>query len=58
MTRSASTVFPRSAGGAQHLPYPDADFDGAFLIGVLGEIPSPAAALGELRRVLKPAVGW
>jgi len=35
-------------------PYPDGSFDAAYLIGVLGEIPDPAAALGELRRVLRP----
>lgn len=42
-------------GDAQQLPYPDRIFDGAYMIGVLGEIPDAAAALGELRRVLKPS---
>lgn len=42
-------------GDAQMLPYPDHTFDAAYLIGVLGEIPDGAAALAELRRVLKPA---
>jgi SAM-dependent methyltransferase len=41
-------------GDAHRLSYPDATFDGAYLIGVLGEIPDPDAALRELRRVLKP----
>jgi SAM-dependent methyltransferase len=41
-------------GNAQALPYPDASFDAAYLITVLGEIPHPAEALRELRRVLKP----
>jgi SAM-dependent methyltransferase len=41
-------------GDAQRLPYPGGRFDAAYLIGVLGEIPDPAAALRELRRVLKP----
>jgi SAM-dependent methyltransferase len=41
-------------GDAQALPYPDHTFDAAYLIGVLGEIPDEAAALLELRRVLKP----
>jgi ubiquinone/menaquinone biosynthesis C-methylase UbiE len=31
---------------------PDATFDGAYLVTVLGEIPSPTAALRELRRVV------
>lgn len=39
-------------GGA--LPYPDRSFDAAYLVSVLGEIPDTAAALRELRRVLKP----
>ncbi len=38
---------------ATSLPYPDETFDGAYLIGVLGEIPDRDAALGELRRVLR-----
>ena len=41
-------------GDARSLPYPDAAFDAAYLVGVLGEIPDEAAALRELRRVLKP----
>jgi ubiquinone/menaquinone biosynthesis C-methylase UbiE len=41
-------------GDAQRLAYPDATFDAAYLISVLGEIPDPPAALRELRRVLKP----
>lgn len=41
-------------GNGAALPYPDDCFDAAYLITVLGEIPDPQAALGELRRVLKP----
>jgi SAM-dependent methyltransferase len=41
-------------GDAQHLAYDDGIFDAAFLVGVLGEIPDPSAALRELRRVLRP----
>jgi SAM-dependent methyltransferase len=48
-----TNVVPRR-GDAQHLPYPDATFDAAYLISVLGEIPDAPAALSELRRVLKP----
>jgi ubiquinone/menaquinone biosynthesis C-methylase UbiE len=39
---------------ARALPYPDATFDGAVMIAVLGEVPDQEAALGELRRVLRP----
>jgi ubiquinone/menaquinone biosynthesis C-methylase UbiE len=39
---------------AQALPYPDASFDGAYLVATLGEIPDPNQALRELARVLKP----
>jgi ubiquinone/menaquinone biosynthesis C-methylase UbiE len=49
-----ANVLPRLGDGA-HLPYPDDRFDAAYLITVLGELPDPQAALGELRRVLKPA---
>jgi SAM-dependent methyltransferase len=41
-------------GSADALPYPDGTVDGAYLVGVLGEIPEGPAALRELRRVLKP----
>jgi ubiquinone/menaquinone biosynthesis C-methylase UbiE len=34
---------------------PVATFDAAYLVTALAEIPDPAAALGELRRVLMPA---
>jgi SAM-dependent methyltransferase len=38
---------------ARRLPFDDATFDGAYLIGVLGEIPDGDSALRELHRVLK-----
>jgi ubiquinone/menaquinone biosynthesis C-methylase UbiE len=41
-------------GDAQAMPFEDAIFDGAYLATVLGEIPDRNAALGELRRVVKP----
>ena len=41
-------------GDARRLPYPDASFDAAFLVAVLGEIPDQQAALAQLARVLKP----
>jgi len=43
-----------TSGEAEHLPYPDATFDGAYLVTVLGEIPDPVQALRELARVVKP----
>jgi SAM-dependent methyltransferase len=52
--RAGMTNVVTTQGDAQRLPYPDRTFDAAYLVGVLGEIPDPAAALSELRRVLKP----
>lgn len=43
-----------AVGDAQQLAYADASVDAVYLIGVLGEIPDPARALREFRRVLKP----
>ncbi|HEU4392507.1 MAG TPA: methyltransferase domain-containing protein [Solirubrobacterales bacterium] len=42
-------------GDATALPYEDASVDAVVLTAVLGEIPDTAAALREVRRVLKPA---
>ena len=47
--------YPFSAGDAARLPYPPRTFDGAYLIGTLGEIPDRDGALRELAPVLKPA---
>jgi SAM-dependent methyltransferase len=54
--RAAQIGFPielRQAG-AEALPYDDASFDTALVTWVLCTIPDPAAALSEVRRVLKP----
>jgi SAM-dependent methyltransferase len=51
--RGLGNIVPRQ-GDAQRLPYPDASFDAAYLVSVLGEIPDAALALRELRRVLEP----
>jgi ubiquinone/menaquinone biosynthesis C-methylase UbiE len=51
--RSVSNISPHLAG-ADALPFPDAYFDAAYLVTVLGEIPEPQTALKELGRVLKP----
>jgi ubiquinone/menaquinone biosynthesis C-methylase UbiE len=42
------------AADATRLPLADRSVDVAYLAAVLGEIPDRAAALAELRRVLKP----
>jgi ubiquinone/menaquinone biosynthesis C-methylase UbiE len=52
--RGLATITP-TQGDARQLPYEDATFDAAYLVTVLGEIPDQAAALAELRRVLKPS---
>jgi ubiquinone/menaquinone biosynthesis C-methylase UbiE len=39
---------------AREMPYAGDSFDAAYLVTVLGEIPDQAAALRELRRVVKP----
>jgi len=41
-------------GNGECLPFADSSFDLAFLVAVLGEIPSKDAALQELSRVLRP----
>ena len=41
-------------GDAAALPAKDGAFDVAVVMGVLCSVPDPGAALGELRRVLKP----
>ncbi len=54
-TRAAGiTNIATHRSDAAHLPYDDGTFDGAYLIGVLGEIPDGDGALRELSRVLKP----
>ncbi len=37
-----------------HMPFPDASFDLAVALGVIPWLHSPASALGELARVLRP----
>jgi ubiquinone/menaquinone biosynthesis C-methylase UbiE len=51
--RGLTNLFP-TQGDATDLPYEDASIDAAILTAVLGEIPDRAAALREIRRVLKP----
>jgi ubiquinone/menaquinone biosynthesis C-methylase UbiE len=51
--RGLDNVVP-TQGDATALPYGDGSIDAVVLTAVLGEIPDPAAALREIRRVLKP----
>jgi len=51
--RSIGNITPYRAD-ARELPFADGQFDAAYLVTVLGEIPDAPAALRELRRVLKP----
>jgi len=51
--RGLENVLP-TQGDATALPYEDASVDAVILVAVLGEIPDRAAALSEIRRVLKP----
>ena len=41
-------------GDAEHLPFGDASFDTAVCALSLCTIPNPVAAVGEMRRVLRP----
>jgi ubiquinone/menaquinone biosynthesis C-methylase UbiE len=51
--RGLTNLVP-TRGDATKLPYDDASIDAVILTAVLGEIPDRAAALNEIRRVLKP----
>jgi ubiquinone/menaquinone biosynthesis C-methylase UbiE len=39
---------------AEHLPFADASFDGAFMVASLHHLQDPLRALEEMRRVLRP----
>jgi precorrin-6B methylase 2 len=54
--RGLTNIVPRQ-GDAQRLPYPDAVFDAAYLISVLGEIPDVPAALRELKPGARLLIG-
>jgi ubiquinone/menaquinone biosynthesis C-methylase UbiE len=51
--RGVTNIRP-ALGDAQSLPYADESFDAVVLVTVLGEIPDPDRALGEIARVLRP----
>ena len=42
-------------GDACAIPFADESFDAAFLITVIGEVPDPEGAMGEIYRILKPS---
>jgi ubiquinone/menaquinone biosynthesis C-methylase UbiE len=51
--RSISNISSHRADACA-LPFGDGEFDAAYLVTVLGEVPDRLAALTELRRVLRP----
>jgi SAM-dependent methyltransferase len=51
---AAGLALPLVRGDALQLPFADAAFDGAAGHSLLYLLPSPAAALAELRRVVRP----
>jgi SAM-dependent methyltransferase len=55
-TRARDAPFPIElvGGDAAALPAEDGAFDAAVVMGLLCSVPDPAAALRELRRVLRP----
>jgi SAM-dependent methyltransferase len=54
--RAEAAPFPIElvGGDAAELPAADESFGAAVVMGLLCSVPDPAAALGELRRVLRP----
>ena len=53
--RAGETEAARQEGDAEHLPFGDASFDTVVCALSLCTIPNPAAANGEMNRVLVPA---
>jgi SAM-dependent methyltransferase len=53
MLGRADPTFPRVVADATQLPFADGRFDVVVLAFVLFHVPHPAAALGEIRRVLR-----
>jgi len=54
--RAAELPFPATLhqSGAERMPFADAHFDAAVITFTLCTIPDPAAALAEVRRVVRP----
>lgn len=53
-TEDGQPRFDLQKMSAQHLEYPDASFDGAFLCWILEHVHDPVTVLKEVRRVLEP----
>ena len=51
--RGIVNIHTTVGNACKRLPYEDDNFDAAYLIGVLGELPDADTTLRELRRVLK-----
>ena len=41
-------------GDVEHLPFPDASFDGVLLSGIVHHLPDPAKCAAEVFRILRP----
>jgi SAM-dependent methyltransferase len=52
--QAVTNISPMHGQAGERLPYPDARFDAAYLVTVIGEIPDLDVALRELHRVLRP----
>lgn len=52
--RSVAGRMRATQGDARSLPFGDDEFDGAYIVCALGEIPDQDAALRELARVVRP----
>ena len=52
--QAIANITPKHGQAGAQLPYPDEQFDAAYLVTVIGEIPDPDIALRELRRVVRP----
>jgi ubiquinone/menaquinone biosynthesis C-methylase UbiE len=52
--RTLGWCVPLAQGDAEHLPFPDATFDGAIATLVFCSVPDPVAGLREVARVVRP----